>query len=132
VHTGQIAPDPIVTPEQQAARQRDFKGDNLIERINLQPLTRESRRRDPVLAALASYLGRRHRVGESATLSLVQLIAVTHQGQRRLWGIASSQEPGEVTRCERQFAQVGRIAKEHSVFRMGTSMTTTVRHHTLR
>jgi hypothetical protein len=111
VHTGQIAPDPIVTPQQKAARQRYFNGDQLIERIDLQPLTRESQRRDPVLAALAGDLGRRHRVGESATLPLVQLIAVTHQGQRRLWGIASSQEPGEVARCERQFAQMGRIAK---------------------
>jgi hypothetical protein len=73
VHTGQIALDPIVTPQQKAARQCHFNGDNLIERINLQPLTRE-----------------------------------------------------------RQFAQVGRIAKEHSVFRMGTSMTTTVRHNTPR
>jgi len=53
-------------------------------------LTRERQRRDPVLAALASDFGRRHRVGEGAALSLVQLIAITHQGQRRLWGIASS------------------------------------------
>jgi hypothetical protein len=92
--------------QQKSTSQSGFDSDNLIQRIHLQAGPGERRRRHLTLATGTSCRWCGNGTAERLALALPKLIAIPYQGERCLWGILSSKEPGEIASRQAQLMDV--------------------------
>jgi hypothetical protein len=114
--------------QHQSASKRGLDCDELIESIHVQGRARQRGGGHLALPARSCYGWGGDSARQGLALPPVQLIPITHQGQRGRGGIVPSQQPGEVASRQAQRVLYGWPSKEGGIVGMGTAVVATVGH----